>query len=401
MKKSIDFIIRVMLSLAVTFSCLLAPLDVNAAIKEGDTLKDLKNELQELKNKKTKLENEKKLTQTEIKQAEENMKKADYDMYRATEEISKTEKSIEQTEAEIEEVKKGTEELLRLNQKQESDNIYLSYITGASSMTELIMRSDMIAQLTRYNEAEIRKLELLTESNKKLTASLEDYKKELEVKRAEYEKEKDKLGEEVKELEEGAVSVDDEIKSMESLIKYYTDLGCKDNQDLVECVRIKNNTGWLKPVTKGVITDLFGYRGPILPGVSSNHKGIDIGVAEGTSVYPTAEGQVGAIVRKSSCGGNMLYIWTYVGGRAYTYVYMHLKEILVSVGETVKVDQVVAKSGGKSYGYDRCTTGPHLHYGLAPDHHFGAPGDLALSKFSSHVINPPGFPGYGQYFYGR
>ena len=322
-------------------------------------------------------------------------------MRKASDDIENVNKNIEKTNAEIEEIKDETIELLVLNQKIESENIYLSYITGASTMTELIMRSDMIDMLTSYNNARLKELELLTENNNKLKKSLKEHQEELDKKRKEYEKLAETLGEEYAKMNEGYVTIEEEIKTMKELIKYYEDYGCKLDEDLMACVDVENNTKWLKPVTKGVITSLVGYRDAPTPTVGTNHTGIDIGVKEGTNVYPTANGVVGAIVRKSSCGGNKLYIWTYVNGKKYTYVYMHLKEIKVSVGEKVNVNQVVALSGGLKYGYDQCTTGAHLHYGLAEGHHFGSAGDLALSKFNSYIINPPGFPGLGQWFYGR
>ena len=62
----------------------------------------------------------------------------------------------------------------------------------------------------------------------------------------------------------------------------------------------------------------------------------------------------------------MLYINHSVGGKKYTTVYMHLKSFNVDVGDTVFLTTVIAYSGGgaSSVGYDRCTTGAHLHFGM-------------------------------------
>ena len=169
---------------------------------------------------------------------------------------------------------------------------------------------------------------------------------------------------------------------------------------------------WLKPVTKGRITSLYGKRNSPTAAASSYHKGIDIGVAEGTKVYPTANGVVAAIIYPNSpsnrCGGKKLYIWTVVQGKKYTYVYMHLMEIKVEVGQEVNTGQVVALSGGgpkanltNKYS-DNCTTGAHLHYGVAEGGWWGYDNKTyKLSYFNSHTINPPGFPGLYQWFYSR
>ena len=103
----------------------------------------------------------------------------------------------------------------------------------------------------------------------------------------------------------------------------------------------------------------------------------------------------------------MLYIWATVNGKQYTYVYMHLLSINVKVGDKVTINTPVAKSGGGAStayrygGYDRCTTGAHLHYGLASGGFFGSNKSLPLSKFNAHTINPPGYPGIYQWFYSR
>ncbi len=402
MKKIEDLILRSILILAVFFGSLFAPFNLGKAVSKGQTLNDLYDQLSDLEAKKKEQDNKKKLTEAEINKNKANIEKAEQDMAKAKTDIENVNKNIERTNAEIDEIKDESAELLVLNQKSEAENIYLSYITGASTMTELIMRSDMIDMLTNYNNAKLKELELLTENNNKLKKSLDEHQKDLEKKRAEYEKLAEALGDEYAKMNEGYITIEEEIKTMKELIKYYENYGCKKDEDLMACIDgIGSNSKWLKPVSKGVITSLVGYRDAPTPTVGTNHTGIDIGIKEGTNVYPTANGVVGAIVRKSSCGGNKLYIWTVVNGKKYTYVYMHLKEILVKVGEKVTVDQVVALSGGLKYGYDKCTTGAHLHYGLAEGHHFGSAGDLALSKFNSYIINPPGYPGLGQWFYGR
>ena len=403
MMKKVNYFIRSILCLAIVFMSIFSIYDMNVVAQSNETLRDLKNQLTTLKNKKKEQDNKKKLTEAQIKDYKAKSEKAQLDIIKASKDIDEINKNIEKTNAEIENVKKESAELLILNQKTESENIYLSYITGASTMTELIMRSDMIDMLTSYNNSKLKELELLTDNNKKLNKSLEKYQEDLAKKREEYEKIADELGDDLAEMNESAVTIDEEIRNTQSLIDYYTNCGCKDDDILSVCVAAKNsdNDGWLKPVTKGVITSLFGYRTAPTPTTGNNHTGIDIGVSEGTKVYAAANGIVGAIVLKSSCGGNKVYIWTTVKGKKYTYAYLHLKSINVKVGDEVSVNDVVALSGGRSYGYDTCTTGPHLHFGISEGHWFGAAGDKALSKFNSYLINPPGFPGLGQYFYGR
>ena len=398
MKKNRFYIITAFILVASFLICIANNELAYAAIKKGDTLGGLKKQRDALIAEQKKQNAQKARTKAEIEASKTKKLQAENELFQTKEDIQKLEENIAATNVQITSEKEKTNDLLRLYQQLQSENVYLSYITGASSMTDLIMRMDAINQFADYNERELNKLEMLQESNNSLNKELEKYQTKLDSQIKSYADSIVVLNDNLEELEEGEVTIAQEIKE---LIKYYESIPCRDDQDLIECVEIANNTGWLKPVTKGRITSGFGGRNRPTPTASSNHKGIDIGVSEGTPVYPTAAGQVAAIVRKSSCGGNMLYIWTNVNGKPYTYVYMHLKSIEVSVGEKVAVTDIVAYSGGRFYGYDRCTTGPHLHYGLSEGHHFGAPGDLALSKFNAYVIEPPGYPKVGGYFSGR
>lgn len=395
-KKLYLYSLRFLLIGVVIFAQLCMP--VSAASK-NKTFGDLKNELSTLKAKKAKQENDKKQTQNEINANKNNIIKTHAELERTKEEIAALEKRVEDTNVEIEKTKELTEKILILYQELQSENIYASYITGASSMTELVTRMDAINFLTDYNERKMQELEQLVESNKKMNKEIENYQVKLDQKIIAYENANDKLADDLKELEHGALTIQQQIDVTQDQVNYYKNIGCKDSQTLIECDNLTlNNTGWLRPISKGRITSLYGYRTSPTAGASSNHKGIDIGVAEGTKVYGTAAGKVAGIVRKSSCGGNMVYIQTVVNGKPYTYVFMHLLEIWVNVGDNVTTNTVVGLSGGgstgtKRGGYDRCTTGAHLHYGLATGYH--------VSNFNSYTINPPGYPGLYQWFYTR
>ena len=378
-------------------------------LKGDETLGTLKQTLKDLQAKQAAQNNKKNQTKSQINANIKSKEKAEDDLISAKKEVEDTELAIEKTKNEIDELKVEIENLLQLYQKGENENVYLNYITGASSVTELVMRMDAVNLFTEYNKQRLDEMETLIKNNEKKSKELVVYQDKLDKKIDELERINESLGETLAELEEGAVTIQDEIKNMQALIKYYEGFGCKDNQLLSVCINSTDNQGWLKPVPKGRITSLYGKRTAPTAGASSYHKGIDIGVGEGTPVYPTANGVVGAIVERSSCGGNMLYIWVTVKGKQYTTVFMHLKSFApgIKVGDKVNVNQIVAYSGGgkstasKYGGYDRCTTGAHLHYGLASGGWYGSSKSTPLSSFNSHTMNPPGYPGIYQWFYSR
>ena len=166
------------------------------------------------------------------------------------------------------------------------------------------------------------------------------------------------------------MDIQEQIDGINSLIKYYEGLGCKDNQDLNECVSVKGDTMFRKPLIKGTITSYFGYRIDPIRGSYRFHSGTDIGGnAEGTNVYATANGVVGMIIDNTSkkiCGGRQVYIYHTINGKKYTSGYMHLLDINVKVGDKVTSETVIGHVGGgrKTQSWESCSTGAHLHFML-------------------------------------
>ena len=405
MKKILECILKSSLIFIILFGYTFSYVDTLAlSVKKGTTLADLRANLKALQKEKQDSENAKKKTQSEIKAAENNIGNAKNEIDKANVEINVLTQELEKTNNEIEELKKKTESLILLYQKFMNENEYISYITGATDMTELIMRMDAVNQLTEYNEEQINKLELLIRNNKKMSKELEEYQVTLNSKIETYETSIEELDRDLAEIVEGAESIDSEIQGVKELISYYEKAGCKEDEDLVECVNIANNTGWTRPLTKGKITSAFGWRIHPTKGGWKFHNGIDIGGnGEGTKIYSSAAGIVGKITKKSSCGGNMVYIWVYVKGVPYTVVYMHLLNVYVSVGDTVDTSTVIGTVGGGAgtKSYDKCSTGAHLHYGVSKNNHYLKSKSETYSKFTANMIDPPNFPSYGSWFYSR
>ena len=326
-KKIIDFIVRSFFILLILFGYTFSSINVSAlAVKKGQTLADLRENLRVLQKEKKDSENAKKKTEGEINSAKNNIGNANKEKENANLQITNLTEQIEKTNVEIEEFKEKTEIILKQYQKYLNENEMASYITGASNMTELIMRLDAINRLTEFNNEKINDLELRIRNNNKRSEELEKYKKTLDSKIENYEASITALGRDLKEIVEGAESIDSEIAGVKELIDYYEKVGCKDDEDLTKCVEIANNSGWIRPLKKGKITSAFGWRIHPTKGGWKFHNGIDIGGnGEGTNIYSSAAGIVGKITRKSSCGGNMVYIWVYVKGVPYTVVYMSYK----------------------------------------------------------------------------
>ena len=380
--------------------------------KRLNTIQDYREALADLKAEKAAADKKKQQTESQIKQNQNNVKSANDEIVNAQNKLTLLNDEIANNEEKIKNLEAEISELLILYQKLSNENVYVKYATGATSMTELIMRLDAIKQVTDFNNQKINEAEQLIVSNSKMQKELAKYQQTLDEKIAQYEVNISNLGVELKELVDEYEDYPSQIKGYEDLIKMYKDIGCGETENINTCLsRVNgssiNNSGWLRPFSRGKITSGWGYRIHPTKGTWKFHNGIDISDSGilGRNVYATATGIVGKITRKASCGGNMIYIWVYVNGKAYTTVYMHLLDIKVSVGDVVTTNTIIGTVGGSKSAtpWDTCTTGAHLHYGVSTGHYLGSGPDgyKSYSTYISRSINPPGFPGVGAWFYSR
>jgi len=109
---------------------------------------------------------------------------------------------------------------------------------------------------------------------------------------------------------------------------------------------------------KPLITSGFGMRIHPISGERKFHAGLDIGVDEGTPLYPAQAGRVLITGEDSSYGK---YVVVYYGGGMAT-LYAHCSKILVSEGQEVDTETMIARSGDTG-----ASTGPHLHVEFVED----------------------------------
>jgi murein DD-endopeptidase MepM/ murein hydrolase activator NlpD len=108
-----------------------------------------------------------------------------------------------------------------------------------------------------------------------------------------------------------------------------------------------------RPVNKGWISSVFGWRNDPISGKRAFHEGIDFAGRRNSDVVAVAAGVV--VWSGSRWGfGNTVEV---NHGNGYSTLYAHNEKNLVKVGETVKKGQVLALLG--STGRSR---GPHVHF---------------------------------------
>lgn len=107
------------------------------------------------------------------------------------------------------------------------------------------------------------------------------------------------------------------------------------------------------PTLSTRLTSNFGYRTDPFTGKAAFHAGIDISGKVGDPVYAAAAGKI--ITAESNRSRGKYIIIQHPNGLQSWY--MHLSEILVSEGDTVKKGEAIAKLGNTGR-----STGPHLHF---------------------------------------
>lgn len=384
----------------------------NYEVNAAETLKDLKNELAQLKREKAEADASKNKTQAEINAENNKISEAHAAVEQAESDIALAKAKVEETNKKIIELKDEVSKLLVFYEVMQGENEFLQYINGSASMTDMMMRIEAISQVLSYNQDKLNEMEHLITSNEQLQMDLAKKQVDLEDKIVTYEKSLSNLKNDLSSLVEVTLDISSQIKAQEELIKYYEDAGCKDNESLATCIKINDNARWYRPTTKGYISSGFGYRSFYLNGkpYSDFHNAVDVsGISGGSPLYAAAGGTVAAVIKKASCGGNQVYIHVRVQGVAYTLTYAHMMDVYVKVGDTVTSQTVIGTMGGggatlkKNGGWDTCSTGYHLHFGVAKGFYLGGgkEGYSSYSKYVSNSIVPPMMPSYGKWYYSR
>jgi len=403
MMKKLEYIFRIVLCFLMLIPYILEPFSVKASSSKATTIAGLREELAKLKKQKEEQESQKELTQSEINKNKQAVTDARSEQAQIQEDVTAAEEAIVKSNEDIAKAESDIDVVLKYYQLSSTQNEYLEYITGATTTTELIMRVEAVSQISNYYKEKIEELNNLIKENEQLKVDLAAKNEELDLKIEATSDAIAKLNNDLTEINDINEDIDSQIKNQEELIKYYKTVCSSETQQLSTCVSVAASSGWLKPLKKGKITSKWGYRN------GKFHNAHDIGGnAEGTSVYAAAAGTVAAITRKSSCGGNIIYIHVNVKGVAYTTQYAHLLTINVKVGDKVTTDTVIGTVGGgstaaKNGGYDKCTTGQHLHFGISKGYYLGGGSNSYSSwnKFIANSIEPPGYSGVGVWWYSR
>lgn len=389
------------IQIGLLFALLIMPF-ISVTAKE-ETLGDLRKKYEALLQEQRDNEAKSEAAKKEAEAKEKAKQAAEEKLTQAKKDEADAQAKIDESNVKIEELKQKAENTLKYLQQIKSQNAYVEYVSSASTMTDLINRIAGIEFITKSIQETLKSLEEEIKVNEKLKLELQEKQKALDSEIKNYQASIQKIHENIEEYDKFALGLPQKIQVAKDLYeaekKTCQDTIGKTSDDVVisTCTntQIPHNSGWLKPLNRGVITSEIGSRW------GDYHNALDIGGnAEGTPIYAAAAGKVTGKISKYRCGGNMLYIDVVVGGQTYTTYYYHLLRFNVNVGDIVTQSTIIGWVGGGSTstangGYDGCTFGAHLHFGVARGRFTGT-----ISR--SNVITPPGFPNqYGWRFNSR
>lgn len=398
MKRAVKLLLLAIATFSFAFS------EVNAT----KTLGDLKTELKQFKAEYAAANSDKKKTQSEIDLQKNNISNAYNEIEKAENDIELAKNNIAKTEQDIENAKKEIEELLVFYEISQGENDFLQYISGSTSMTDMMMRIEAVSQVLSYTQTKLSEMETLITTNKQLQIDLAKKQVDLEGKIVNYENSIEELESDLSSLVQLSASVEVQIKSLEERIKSYENAGCKDGDLLSSCANVDDTLYWMKPTSKGYISSGYGWRKYYLNGVLKNefHNAVDVaGAGARSPLYAVANGTVAAIWWRQEYGGNQVFIHVKVQGKKYTVRYAHMLDVNVKVGDKVTQQTVIGTMGGggetlyKNGGWDKGSTGWHLHLEVANGWYLED--YKTYSKYVANCIEPPFMPKYGQWYYKR
>ena len=382
---------------------ILIPLNADA-----ETIAQKRKEISDLKSKYQAQQDKKAQAKNQVKTDEQSIKNKENEINVNQQKLTEAENESAQLTIDIAEGKKELEKLLSAYQAASGDNVYLEYIFAATSYEDLVYRYALMEQVMTYMNEKIDTYKDKIQKNDELIQYISERRVQLNNQIANLNDEILSLYDDITKYDKYANDIKDDIKDAESFLNYMVNMGCKETEELSACqarVNSTNNIGWTKPLVKGKVTSYFGYRISPITGKSEGHSGTDIGGnAEGTPVYAIASGTVCKIIRKASCGGNQVYVCSYVNGKKYTACYMHLLNINVSLYQTVYTNTVVGTVGGGkgTKAWETCSTGAHLHLGLGTGW-YGSD-YTTYTQWKSHLIDARptiGLPKMGVWWYSR
>lgn len=352
-------------------------------------VKDLKEEIAELENNKGDILEYVKKVDKKMEKVSETISDLRKQINAARNSLVTLEKELKEAQA-VEKVQYETMKKRIKYMYENGSDAYMDVAFSASSLADFLNRSEYIEKISKYDtnlfeqytklkkdvelrrtrmEAKIEQIAMLQEeaaADKNALKELKENKKS-EVNRLKsaisYRDDKvrtfhEQVAKQEREVENLLLEKQKIIEQQEAQRRAQEAQAAQQGNAVPPASDAYTNAGQLRwPLQiAGTISSRFGSRTSPTQGASTNHRGIDIAVAEGTPIVASAAGTVVTATYSASAGN---YIMIYHGNSLYT-VYMHASKLAVGEEAQVKQGDVIAYVGSTGV-----STGAHLHFGVS------------------------------------
>ncbi|MCI9305356.1 MAG: peptidoglycan DD-metalloendopeptidase family protein [Lachnospiraceae bacterium] len=342
-----------------------------------DKINDIKSDISDIKKNIERLEANKSNLKDYIARLDQEAASLAGQIKKLNEDIEAKKEEIVQAEAELDEAQRVADQQyedmkLRIQYLYENGNpSYLEMLLTADSIGDFLNKSTYVKAMSEYDRKKMDEYIAQKEAVAAAKAVLESEEEELELMADAAKEQKETVDALIKKKTA-------EIQSYQAQIDSQNSDAAEFKEDLEEQEKLLNQieeqiaaaalanasmddgdggaSGFVWPCPSSRrITSGFGPRPQPLPGASTNHKGIDIGAAHGSSIVAAAGGRVTTSTYSSSAGNYVVISH----GNGLSTVYMHCSALYVSVGDVVSAGQSIAAVGSTGF-----STGPHLHFGV-------------------------------------
>lgn len=295
--------------------------------------------------------------QVEIAEMQQKINTVQYDINVYAGKIANTEAELKKAE----EKEKAQYDAMKLRLRtmyEDNNTTYINLLFSGESLTDVLSYIEIIKQMTEHDNNMHGELEKTRKGIEEKKKTLEEEKGVLDQRRAELQTQQDALKSEKANLDSMASKLNSKESELLNKIKQIEEEELAIQRSIIangSHSAISKYTGGKLgyPTPTTTVSSPYGYRIHPIYGTRKLHTGTDFPVATGTPIYAAADGRV---ITSSYYGGYGNCVIIDHGG-GMTTLYAHNSSLLVSVGQSVKRGQQIAKAGSTGN-----STGPHCHF---------------------------------------
>lgn len=369
LKKIIATLIILLLSLSVLTSSVKASLESQKSDLE-DKIDSAQDQKQEVKTQISDTLKQVEELSVSIEENEDKLSDINSQLAKLNKEVKETKKELEETQEKYNKQEEALKEKMIFTYEMEKTT-YLDVLLNSKGILDFISNYYLISEILQ-NDNDL--LESIEEQKNKIEndkKKLEDKQKEVKTQKAEQEKINVVLSNQKTQKQNKVSQLSEKEKQLSADIDKYKAEVKKIEAQLKETANNASSSGkvytggkflWPCP-NYSYISSPYGYRNCPFHG-KELHSGIDMAAPYGSAILAAADGQVIQAGYVSSYG-NMVMVYH---GSGLTTMYAHCSSLLVSVGQTVKKGDKIAKVGSTGD-----STGNHLHFSVKVNGSYTSP----------------------------